>query len=132
MVWLLNCQGMKNCKSTERFCRSILAIYTDYWSTFWYVYCCYVCFFLGNSQMCASLQQQHIPLTTWPTWIGILWKWASVLTKLARNGECRLALFHAIRIFLANKIYHFSRLSHQTAFSLGQPAPYNQLLIQLL
>ena len=46
-----------------------------------------------------------------PTWIGILWKWASMLTKLAGNGECWLAQFHAIRNFLANKI---SRLSHQT------------------
>ena len=55
-----------------------------------------------------------------------------MLTKLAGDGECRLALFHAIRNFLANEIYHFSRLSHQTAFLLGQPAPYNQLFIQPL
>ena len=37
-----------------------------------------------------------------------------MLTKLAGDGECRLALFHVIRNFLANEIYHFSRLSHQT------------------
>ena len=36
-----------------------------------------------------------------------------MLTDLAGDGECRLALFHAIRNFLANEIYHFSRLSHQ-------------------
>ena len=29
---------MKNCKSSGSFCRSILAIYTNNWSTFWYVY----------------------------------------------------------------------------------------------
>ena len=44
----MNSQGMKNCKSTESFCRSILAIYTNDWSTFWYVYCCYVYFFSGK------------------------------------------------------------------------------------
>ena len=49
-----------------------------------------------------------------PTWIGISWKWANMLTELAGDGECRLALFHVIRNFLANEIYHFSRLSHQT------------------
>ena len=36
-----------------------------------------------------------------------------MLTELAGDGECGLALFHAIRNFLANEIYHFSRLSHQ-------------------
>ena len=37
-----------------------------------------------------------------------------MLTKLAWDGECRLALYHAIRNFLANEIYHFSRLLYQT------------------
>ena len=55
-----------------------------------------------------------------------------MFTKLSVDGVCRLALFHAIKNFLANEIYHFSRLSHQTTFLLGQPAPYNQLLIQPL
>ena len=41
------------------------------------------------------------------TWIGISWKLASMLAELARDGECRLALFHAIKNFLANEIYHF-------------------------
>ena len=44
MVWL----GMKNCRSTESFCRSILAIYTNDWSTFWPVYCSYIYFFSGK------------------------------------------------------------------------------------
>ena len=34
MVWLLNSQEMKNCKSAESFCRSILAIYIDDWFFF--------------------------------------------------------------------------------------------------
>ena len=45
-------------------------------------------------------------LPGWPNWIGILWKWVSMLTKLAGDGECRLAQFHVIR-FLSNEIYHF-------------------------
>ena len=47
------------------------------------------------------------PLTAWPTWIGILWKWASMLTKLPGDGECRLALFHTIRNFLVNEFIIF-------------------------
>ena len=39
---------MKNCNCSGSFCRSILAIYTNNWSTFWYVYCCYVYFFSGK------------------------------------------------------------------------------------
>ena len=38
----------------------------------------------------------------------------AMLNKPARDGECRLTPFHAIRNFLANENYHFSRLSHQT------------------
>ena len=63
---------------------------------------------------CVQAYNNISPLTAWPTWIGILWKWAGMLTKLAGDGECRLALLHVIRNFLANEIYHFSRLSHQT------------------
>ena len=48
MVWLLNSQGMKNCKSGESFCHNILAIYTNDWSAFSFVYCCYVYFFSGK------------------------------------------------------------------------------------
>ena len=132
MVWLLNSQWLQNCKSTESFCRNILAVYTNDWSTFWYIYCCYVNVFSGkflNVCMPRTTNNNISPLTACPTWIRILWKWASVLTKLTGDGECRLAMFLAIRNFLANEIYQFSRLSHQTNFLLGQPAPYNQLLI---
>ena len=110
--------------------RSILAIYTNDWSTFWYVYCCYLIFFWGGGgvgvgggwvgflNVCKP-RTTTSPLTAWPTWIGILWKWASMFTNLAGDGECTPALFHVIRNFLANEICHFSRLSHQTTFYLG-------------
>ena len=54
------------------------------------------------------------PRTGLSTSIGILWKWASKPAELAGNGECRLTQFHPIRNILANEIYLFSRLSHQT------------------
>ena len=54
------------------------------------------------------------PRTSCPTSFGILWKLANKLMELARDGKCRLTRFDTIRNFLANEIYHFSRLSHQT------------------
>ena len=84
------------------------------WLKFWDVYCCHVYFFsVRFLNICKPRTTFYLP--GWPNWIGILWKWASMLTKPAGYGECRLAQFHAIR-FLANEIYHFSRLSHQTGF----------------
>ena len=53
----------------------------------------------------------------------------SMLTKLAWDGECRLALFHVIRHFLANKVYHLLRLSQQTwAAWFIYSAPYSATL----
>ena len=73
------------------------------------------------------------PRTGLPNSIGILWKWASKPTKLAGDGKCRLTRFHRIRKVLANEIYQFSRLSHQTAVFLPeQPALYDQFLNQPL
>ena len=61
---------------------------------------------------------------SWLTSIDILWLWASKVTDLAGDGECKLAWFHPIWNFLANKIYHFSRLSiKQADFLPGNPAP---------
>ena len=53
--------------------------------------------------MCASLEQHSISFYGVVTWIGILWKMASMLNKLAGDDECRLAPFHVIRNFLANE-----------------------------
>ena len=39
--------------------------------------------------MCVRLEQRPISFDGWPTWIGILWKWPSMLTELAGDGECR-------------------------------------------
>ena len=74
-------------------------------------------------------------LTDLCTWINISWKWANMLIKLAWDGKCRLALFQVIRNFLANKIYHFSRLSHQmpvSTFLPGRSSLRNWFLIQPL
>ena len=108
MVSLLNSQGIKSCKSRESFCLSILTIYTNDWSTF--------DTFTGAMFISSSVKFLCMckPKTGWLTLIGILWKWASKPTKLVGDGECRLTRFHSIRNFLANDIYHFSRLSHQT------------------
>ena len=52
-----------------------------------------------------------------------------MLTKLGGDGECRLALFHAIKNFRANEIYHFLRLSRQTlAVCSIYSAPYSATL----
>ena len=130
MVWLLNSQDMENCESAESICRSILATYTNNWSIF-DIFTVAIYFSRRFLNVCKS-RTKTSRLTVCPTWIGILWRWTSMLTNLAGHGECRLVLFHAIRNFLAKAIYHFSRLSHQTMFFLGQLAPYNQLLIQPL
>ena len=42
-----------------------------------------------------------------------------MLTNLGWYDECRLALFHPTRNFLANEFYHFLRLSYQTTCLLG-------------
>ena len=125
MVSLLNSQGMKSCKSRESFCLSILFtqmigplfdMFTSAMFIFSFVR------FLNTSK----------PRISWPTAIIILWNWASKPDELVGDSECRLTRFHPIRNFLANKIYLFSKLLHQTGcLFTWQPAPYNQLLIQL-
>ena len=42
-----------------------------------------MCANLDVSTTCILEQQNLSPLTVWPSWTGILWKWASMLTKLA-------------------------------------------------
>ena len=59
-------------------------------------------FFFSEKFLNVCKPRTTSPLTAWPTWIGILWKWASMLTKLAGDGEYRLAPFHVITNFLAN------------------------------
>ena len=100
MVWLLNSQGMKNCRCTESFRLSILTIYTNGWSPFWHVHCCHVYFFFCEVPKYVQAKSRLAHLD---------WKfmdWASMLTKLAGYDEYRLACFHPIRTFLANENYH--------------------------
>ena len=72
--------------------------------------------FTGAMFVFSSVKLLNIckPRTGWSTSIRILWNWASTPAKLAGDGECTLTWFHLIRNFLANEIYDFSRLSHQT------------------
>ena len=101
-------------QSTESFCLRILTIYSNDWSTFWHVYFCHV--FFCEIAKYVQAKNNILPfLTDWSTWIGILLKWASTFNELARDGECRLAGFHAIKNFLENKIFHFSGLAHRTS-----------------
>ena len=111
MVLLFNSQGMKNCKDTESFCYIILAIYTNDWFSFWNVYCCYVCFFSGKSLNGCKPRTSWYPL--WQPGLTGLVFYGSGLACLPRS---RLAPFHAIINFLANEMYQFSRLSHQTGY----------------
>ena len=74
----------------------------------------FIIFFWEIPKYVQALNNIISPLTAWPTWIDILSKWASMLNKLAGDGECSLVPFHAIANFLANEIYHFSRLPQQT------------------
>ena len=99
--------------------RIILSQHTSYLHK-WLVHflICWLLLFIFFSEIPKYKQAYNItPLTTWPTWIGILWKWAGMLNKLDGDGECKLALFYAIRNFLVNEIFHFLRLSQQIGCS---------------
>ena len=45
MVWLLNSQGINNCKSAESFCLDILFTQIIGLLKFWHIYCCHVYLF---------------------------------------------------------------------------------------
>ena len=124
MVSLLNSQGMKSCKSRESFCLSIL--FTQMIGPLFDMFTSAM--FIFSSVRFLNMCK---PRTGWSTSTGILRKWASKPAELAGAGECRLTRFHPIRNFLANEIYLFSRLSHQTgclftwaAYSI-KSAPYS-------
>ena len=132
MVRLLNSQGMKNCKGTESSSRSILAIYRNDWSTFWYVYCFYVYFFSGK------FRNVRKPRTTlYPLWqpdppglafygsgLACLPSWLGMINV---GWLCSMLL----DIFCKWNLSFFKAVSpKQPAFLLVHPVPYNQLLIQ--
>ena len=116
---------MKNCKSTESFCRSMLASYTNDWSTFWHVYCCFVAVFLNVCKPRTTtypLWQSGLPglafygsgLACLPGWLGMV------------NAGWLFSMQSAI--FLQMKLIIFQGCPTK----LGQPVPYNQLLVQPL
>ena len=126
MVWLLNSQGIQNCKSTESFCRSILAIYTNDWSTFWYVYCCCVYFFSGK-----FLNVCKPRTTTYPLWQpgppGLAFYGSGLACLPSWLGMVNAGWLCSMRseIFLQMKFIIFQGCPTK----LGQPTPYIQLLI---
>ena len=127
MVWLLNSDGMKTWKSTESFCLSILTIFTNDWS---WIDMFTVGMFIFYS---ATLMNRCKPRTGWFTSIGILWKWARNRAKQAGDGQCRRLGYIRSKLFLKMKVIIFQWCAiKQAVFLLGQPAPYNQLLIQPL
>ena len=101
MVWLLNSQGMKNSKSTESFCVSILTIYTNDWCPFWHVYCCHVYFFFCEIPKYVQAKSKLVHLDwhfmEWASWI---WWIQSGLVPSHQKFSSKWNLA-------------FSRLSHQ-------------------
>ena len=65
-------------------------------------------------------------LMTWPDFIVIIWKWASLLTGLPRDGE---SIWSGI-FFNWNLTFFQAIQRNGLPCLLGQPAPYKQFLIQ--
>ena len=113
MVWLLNSQGMKNCKSTELFHLNILTIYTNDWSPFWHVCCCHVFSSARFLNICK-------PRTSWPTSIDILWSGLACLPSWL--GTINTGWFSSIQseIFLQMKFIIFKAVpSNRLSFYLS-------------
>ena len=120
---------MRNCKSIESTCLSMLTIQINDWSTFWHVYCCHVFyFFVWDSQYVQAYN-------------NLLWR--AGLTGLAFYGSgiaCLLSWLSMVNAgwlgsiqsesFLHKKFIIFQGCpTKQAAFLTGQPTPYKQLLI---
>ena len=134
MFWLLASQGMKNYKSTESFCLSILFTQIIGLLKFWHVYCCHGYFFsviflnickprttfyllLGPCQSGLAFYGKgpaHLP-----SWLGMMnTGWLSSM-----RSEVPLQMKFIIFQGCPTK---------RGASLLGQPAAYNQFLIQLV
>ena len=114
VCFLLNSQRIKNCKSTESFCLSILTIYIKYWSTFWHVYCYRFCYqkFLN---MCKSRTTFYLLWRAVPPGLALYRsELPCLLSWLGMVNADWLGSIHAIGNFFANEIYHFLGLSNQT------------------
>ena len=135
MVLLLNSQGIKKCRTTESFCLSIFTIYTNDWSTQ-----TLTCLLLPHLFFSVRFLNMCKPRTTF-----YLLRWAGPYTlEFCGSGpECLLSWPGMVNagwlgsmqseIFLQMKFIIFQGCStKQAAFLPGQPAQYNQLLIQSL
>ena len=120
MVWLLNSQGMKNCKSTESFCRSILAIYTNDWSTFWLVYCSYIYFFSGKFLKVRRPRTTTYPLRQ-PGPAGLTFYGSELACLPSCLGMVYAGWLYSMRseIFLQMKLIIFQGCPTKLLFYLG-------------
>ena len=131
MVRLLNSQGMKNFKCTESIYYSILTIYTNDWSTFWYVYCCHAYFFSARFlNMCKPRTKLYLLWRAGPPGLVFYGTGLAHLPNWLGMVNSGWLGFMWSEVFFAKEIYHFS--IKQTTFLPGQFAPYNQLLIEPL
>ena len=104
---------MKNCKSRESFCLSMLTIYTNVWSTFWHVYWCHVYFAFCKIPTCGQAKNKLTHLD---------WDFMVVGLQTYRDGWRWWMQAHLVPSDQKSfcKWNHFSRLSHQTgSFYLG-------------
>ena len=71
--------------------------------------------------ICANLKQYSFSFNVLAKLDQHLWNWTIMLIKLIGDGECSLAWFHLIRIFLANEIDHFFKVvtRNRLPFYLG-------------
>ena len=119
MVWWLNSSRIKNCKSTESFWRSIVAIYTNDSSFFdMFTAAMFILFSRKFLNMCKSKTTTCSLWQPGPPGIGILWKWAIMLTKLAEDGVCRLCSMR-LEISLQMKFIIFQGFPTKLHFYLG-------------
>ena len=133
MIWLLNSQEMKNCKSTESFCRSILAIYTNHWSNFWYVYCCYVYFFSGKFRNVCNPRTTYSHWQPGPPGLAFCGSGLACLPSWLEMVKAGWLRSMQSETFLQMKFIIFQGCpTKQNAFLFGQPSSYNQLPIQPL
>ena len=129
MVWLLNSQATKNCKSTESFCLSILTIYTNIGP---FLTCLLLPFLFISARflnICKPRTTFHLLWRAGPPELAF---YGSGLAFLQAGWEwwMQAGLVPYNQKFSVNEMYDFSKLTHQTgcyftwvAHSI-KPAPY--------
>ena len=131
MVWLLNSQGINNCKSAESFCLDILFTQIIGLLKFWHIYCCHV--YLFSVRYLNMCKPRAIFFLLWGTgppalafygsgpaclssWLGMNASWLGSM-KSEFFSQMKFNIFQGCPTKLG-------------AFLPGQPAPYNQFFIQ--